>query len=62
MDNDKEVKRAIVKSIHFFKRSSQGGCRIWNRSLTYQADTMPRPKEDPKILSCLSERMAWKGL
>lgn len=44
MDNDKEVKRAILKSIHFFKRSSQGGCRIWNRNLTYQADTMSRTK------------------
>lgn len=30
MDNDEEVKRAILKSIHFFKKSSQGGCRIWN--------------------------------
>lgn len=44
MDNDEEVKRAILKSIRCFKRSSQGGCRIWNRNLTYQADTMLRTK------------------
>lgn len=44
MDNDEEVKRAILKSIYCFKRSSQGGHGIWNRSLTYQADTVSRTK------------------
>lgn len=47
MDNDEEVKRAILKSIYCFKRSLQGGSGIWNGSLTQPADTMLRSLTQP---------------